>query len=354
MKLRSIVFILIASSMLSAQESEESDLFEFKRFLILPIGAYSEETGIILGTGALFFIQPPAKDGSSGGSNYALAIMTSLKKQATIENRLIYEPNRHWNFIAHLSLQSWPTQYFGKGNDLNENEYSVYTARGVRLPLTLRTDTFLPEAWQGKFTYGAEIDMEYMAFDYDEKFHEDIKNAKRLGAGYNLTYNSSEKNDWPRKGAFVQFRHIFFNSFTWENLDTKVYVPLPFLPEGVLALGSYLENFNGDVPIDRLAKPDGIGQLRGVKKGLLADRTSWVLQSELRTSLFWRCKGTLFYEAAKVGNGIANLSDNKWHDAIGIGGRFLVNKDNKTHIRVDLSLVDRKSIGKAIKINEAF
>jgi hypothetical protein len=348
-----IVFILFLNLVLFAQE-EEGDLFEFKSFLILPIGAYSEETGIILGAGALFFIQPPAEDGSSGGSNYALAVMTSLKKQATIENRLIFEPNRHWNFIAHLSLQSWPTQYYGQGNDLNEKEYNTYTAKGVRIPLTLRTDLFLPETWQSRFTYGAEMDMEYIAFDYDEDFPIDAENSKRLGVGYNLTYNSSEKNDWPRKGAFVQYRHIFYNSFVWKNLDTRMYIPLPFLPEGAIALGSYLENFQGDVPFDRLSKPDGIGQLRGIKKGLLADRTSWVLQSELRTHLFWRCKGTLFYEAAKVGNGIASLNDNKWHNSVGIGGRFLVNKDSKTHIRADLSLVDGKSIGKAIKINEAF
>ncbi|MDR0516840.1 MAG: outer membrane protein assembly factor [Fibromonadaceae bacterium] len=354
---RSIAFILFASLILFAQEKEH-DFFEFKRFLILPIGAYSEEVGIILGAGALFFIQPPAENGSSGGSNYAIALMTSLKKQATIENRLIFEPNRHWNFIAHLSLQSWPTQYFGKGNSLNENEYRVYTAKGIHVPVTLGTNLFLPDSWQGKFNYGAEIDMEYVAFDYENDFSDfhgtDMKNSKRFGAGYNLTYGSREKNDWPRKGSFVQFRHIFFNFFSWKNLDTRMYIPLPILPEGVLALGSYLEHFGGDVPFDRLAKPDGVGQLRGLKKGLLADRTSLVLQSELRTHLFWRCKGTIFYEAGKVGDGIKKLNSNKWHDVVGIGGRFLVNEDSKTHIRGDLSLVDRKKRGMAIKINEAF
>jgi hypothetical protein len=353
-----LFFVLFACLTLFAQESENSDLFEFKRFLVLPIGAYSEEAGIILGAGALFFIQPPAEDGSSGGSNYALAIMTSLKKQATIENRLILEPNRHWKLIAHLSLQRWPTQFFGIGNNLNESEYSVYTAKGIHVPVSLGTDMFLPEAWQGRFNYGAEIDMEYAAFDYRDdfsKFHStDMENSKRFGAGYNLTYNSREKNDWPRKGSFVQFRHIFFNSFTWKNLDTRMNIPLPLLPEGTLALGSYLENFEGNVPFDRLAKPDGTEQLRGLKKGLLADKTSWVLQSELRTHLFWRCKGTLFYEAGKVGEKISDLSGNKWHNVIGIGGRFLVNKDNKTHIRGDVSFVDREKIGMAIKINEAF
>jgi hypothetical protein len=211
--------------------------------------------------------------------------------------------------------------------------------------MSLGTDMFLPESWAGRFNYGAEIDMEYI----------DLENPKRFGAGYNLTYSSKEKNDWPRKGSFVQFRHIFFNFFTWKNLDTRMYIPLPFLPEGVIALGSYLETFEGDdVPFDRLAKPDGMQQLRGLKKGLLAVKTSWVLQSELRTHLFWRCKGTLFYEAGKVGDKISSLSSNKWHDVIGIGGRFLVNKDSKTHIRGDVSLVNRKKRGMAIKINEAF
>lgn len=358
---KSILIILLEALVLFAQNEESEDMFEFKRFLILPIGAYSEQTGIILGAGSMFFIEPPAADGSTAGCNYAFALMTSLKKQATITNRFTFEPNSHWNLLVHLFFQTWPTQYFGKGNDLDEGIYAVYTAKNARLPLSLRTDLFLPQTMQGLFSYGVEFDAEYITFSHNENFTEfygsDLKKSRRLGLGYNLTYNSSEKNDWPRKGSFVQFRHIFFNSqssFEWKNLDTRMYIPLPFLPEGVFALGSYLESFTGEVPIDRLAMPDGVGQLRGLKKGLLADKVSWVLQSELRTHLFWRCKGTLFYEAAKVGNDIAELNENKWHRAIGIGGRFLVNKNSKTHIRGDLSLIDKKVWGMAIKINEAF
>ncbi|MDR2554853.1 MAG: hypothetical protein LBC64_05430 [Fibromonadaceae bacterium] len=364
-----VIILILSVASLFAQAAEGGDLFEFKSFLALPIGGYSEETGIILGAGMLLFIEPPAEDGSSAGSNYMIAAMSSFKNQSTIENRLILEPNKHWNLLAYLSLQSWPTQYFGVGNNLNQNRFGVYTAKGVRAPISLRTDLFLPESWQGKFTYGPEADMEYISFKYSNNFLEfhntDVRNSVRLGTGYNLTYSSNEKNDWPRKGAFVQFRHIFFNSkdnnwqskanfFVWKNLDTRMYIPLPMLPEGVLALGSYLEDFDRKVPFDRLAKPDGIGQLRGVDKGLLADRTSWVLQSELRSHLFWRIKGTLFYEAAKVGDGLRELNGNKWHNSMGIGGRFLVNEDSKTHIRGDLSLINRKEIGIAIKVNEAF
>jgi len=363
-----ILFILFPCLALFAQSDE---LFEFKKFIVLPIGAYSEETGIFLGAGALVFIEPPAKDGSKAGSNNSSIIMASFKKQATFINKFVHEPvNGHWNLVSYLYLNSWPTQYFGKGNDLNENVYDVYTSKNIRLPVTLGTDWFLPQSWQGKFNYGIEFDAEYITFDYDETYntklknYRDLKNSGRLGIGYNLTYNSSERNDWPRKGSFVQLRHIFFNaknnspneknSFVWKNIDTRMYIPLPFLPEGVLALASYLEDFDGDVPFDRLAQPDGVGQLRGLKKGLLADKTSWVLQSELRTHLFWRCKGTLFYEVAKVGDRIADLNGNEWHKAIGIGGRFLVNKESKTHIRGDLSLIDKKYLGMAIKINEAF
>ena len=351
--------------------AQNNDLFEFKKFIILPIGAYSEETGIILGAGTMIFIEPPAEDGSKSGSNNSSVIMTSFKKQATFINKHVYEPvNGHWNFVSYLYLSSWPTQHFGRGNEWNEDVYDVYTSKNIRLPLTLGTDLLLPQSWHGKFNYGIEFDAEYITFDYgksektDLENYRDLKNSGRLGAGYHLTYNSSERNDWPRRGSFVQLRHIFFNaknnnlndreSFIWKNIDTRMYIPLHFLPEGVLALGSYLEDFDGDVPFDRFAQPDGVSQLRGLKKGFLADKTSWVLQSELRTHLFWRCKGALFYEAAKVGDGIADLNGNKWHYSIGMGGRFIVNKESKTHIRGDLGLVDRKYLGMAIKINEAF
>jgi len=347
-----LFFLAIGYSSLFAQEGEESDMFEFKKFMILPIGGYSEEAGVFLGAGALFFIDPPI-------SSDALMVMTSFKKQVTIINRFVYE-TEHWNFLSHIYLASWPTQFFGVGNDLSEKEYEVYTPKNIRIPLTFGTNLFMPEIFRGKLSYGIETDWEYIVFDKDSVVFNnkryDLKNSQRFGIGYNLTYNSTEKNEWPRKGSFVQFRHIFFNAnrFAWKNLDTRMYIPLPFLPEGVLALGSYLEDFDGDVPLDRLARPDGTDQLRGLKKNLLVDRTSWVLQSELRTHLFWRCKGTLFYEAAKVGKDLAELNDNRWHNSIGIGGRFLVNKESKAHIRADVSLVDGKKVGKAIKINEAF
>ncbi|MCL2100257.1 MAG: hypothetical protein FWH22_00910 [Fibromonadales bacterium] len=363
-----LILILLANSLLLAQSD---DLFEFKKFLILPVGAYSEETGIILGAGAMIFIEPPAKDGSKAGSSNATVVMTSFKKQTTFINKFVHEPvGGNWNFVSYLYLASWPTQFFGTGNEWDEKVYDVYTSKNIRLPFSLGTDLFLPKSWNGKFNYGAELDLEYIVFDYEKTEntdlvkYRDLKNSGRLGAGYNLTYNSAEKNDWPRRGSFVQIRHIHFSSrdndwhgkrnFIWKNINAKTYIPLPFLPEGVLALSSYLEDFDGDVPFDRFAQPDGVEQLRGLKKGFLLDKTSWVLQSELRTHLFWRCKGTLFYELAKVGNGIADLNRNEWHESIGIGGRFLVNSESKTHIRGDLALIDKKHLGMAIKINEAF
>jgi hypothetical protein len=367
LKIHSILKILIIG-VIGVQTIYADDIFEFKRFLILPIYAYSEEAGSIFGAGAMIFIVPPAADGASAGSSNSIAFMSSLKKQATFINKFVYESqNGRSDFVGYLYLTNWPTQFFGIGNDLNEDDYDIYTSKGIRVPLTLGTDFFFPQTWQGRLRFGVETDLEYITFDYEKDFSKlstDFKNSARAGVGYNLTYNSGERNDWPRKGSFVQFRHIFFyannnnsqkaKSFIWRNMDVRTYIPLPFLPEGVLALSSYLEDFDGDVPFDRLAQPDGVGQLRGLTKGLLADKTSWVLQSELRTHLFWRCKGTLFYEAAKVGNSFYSLNKNKFHESIGIGGRFMVNSKSKTHIRGDVALIDRKNVGMAIKINEAF
>jgi hypothetical protein len=361
---KSVFLILLAFFPLMAE-----DIFEFKRFLVLPIYAYSEETGSILGAGAIIFIVPPAADGSSAGSNNSIALMSSLKKQATFINKFVYESqNGRSDFTGYVYLTNWPTQFFGIGNDLNEDDYETYTSKGIRIPFAFGTDFFFPPTWLGKFRFGLETDLEYITFSYEKEFSKlpstELKNSARTGIGYNLTYSSREKNDWPRKGSFVQFRHIHFyandnnsqkiKSFIWRNMDLRTYIPLPFLPEGVLALSSFLEDFDGEVPFDRLAQPDGVVQLRGLTKGLLADKTSWVLQSELRTHLFWRLKGTLFYEAAKVGSGLANLNSNKWHEAIGIGGRFMVNSESKTHIRGDVAFIDRKNFGMAIKINEAF
>jgi hypothetical protein len=94
--------------------------------------------------------------------------------------------------------------------------------------------------------------------------------------------------------------------------------------------------------------------MRGLKKGWLADKSSWVLQSEIRAHLFWRFAGTVFYEAGKVGEDLRSLWKNEFHSSVGIGGRMLINKERKTHIRGDLALIDFKYYGMTITLREAF
>ncbi|GHV11902.1 hypothetical protein AGMMS49938_03430 [Fibrobacterales bacterium] len=360
MQTRNSEYSAASSDEHSEQNGEEkNDLFEFKNFMLLPAMSYTEETGFMVGGVFVKFM--------GAEQHYDLLAMVSFKKQWLIHNNFAGKTeDGHFDWLIGFDVADWTTRYFRRGNDIDTGTYTKFTLKNARIPLTLNSDYFLPKSWGGLFSYGVELDGEAITFDYGENFTEiepkKERAAFRVGIGYNLTYDSREKNDWTRRGALVQWRNIYFKpsgrgnpqEFTWRNIITAVYFPIPFLPEGAIALSSYLEDFDGAVPFDRLAQPDGLGQMRGLKKGWLADKSSWVLQSEIRTHLFWRFAGTLFYEAGKVGENLHSVWKNDFHSSIGIGGRFLVNKDLKTHIRGDLSLIDRKYYGMAITLREAF
>lgn len=341
-----------------------SDSTDFQRWGALPVLGYTEETELQLGALVLWFFQPSIPEGE--GSSLDLALY------GTTRNQWVFTLGPKWRFLnerlvldANLDYKKWPAHYFGRGNHTEKELYNTYSMTQWRLRAPFETNLGLPTLWSKAFLYGAELDVEQNQTEFDSIQYQQIgipqkMGGLRTGLGYNLQYNSTDHENWPRQGVLVKWRHMYFPQalgdwgFGWKSLDIRTYVPVEFLKEGALALCSFWEGVDGDVPFDRLAQPDGVRHLRGLEKGMYRDRQAWVLHSELRTQLFWRLGGTLFYESGKVGPYASALFRNEWHHVVGAGARFAINQSKRLNARADLSWVDGNQVGLTVYLREAF
>jgi len=266
---------------------------------------------------------------------------------------------------ASLDYKDWPAHYFGMGNATHPDTFNTYEMTQWRLRTPFETDLGLPEALNGRIRYGAELDIEHNrtqfdSLDFDSILEPERQGGLRTGIGYNLSYNSTDHENWARHGVLAKWRQLFFPgalgnwNFGWKSLDLRAYFPMPVLPDGALALGGFWEGVDGDAPFDRLAQPDGVRYLRGLEKGQYRDRQALVMRSELRTALFWRFGGTIFYEAGKVGPYFSELMRADWHHSLGLGARLAINKSKKLNARVDIALLDGEEIGLTVYLREAF
>lgn len=340
------------------------DSTQFQRWGALPVLGYTEETELQLGALVLWFFQPSIPDGEGSSLDFAL--------YGTTRNQWVFTLGPKWRFLeerlvldANLDYKKWPANYFGMGNQTDKELYNTYTMTQWRLRAPFETNLGLPHHLSRYFLYGAELDVEHNHTEFDSIQQPQIglpdkSGGLRTGLGYNIQYNTTDHENWPRNGVLVKWRHMRFPqalgdwSFGWKSLDIRTYLPMDFLKEGALALCSFWEGVDGEVPFDRLAQPDGVRHLRGLEKGMYRDRQAWVLHSELRTQLFWRLGGTLFYESGKVGPYASALFRNEWHHVVGAGARLAINQSKRLNARADVSWVDGKKLGLTVYLREAF
>lgn len=325
----------------------------FQRFSVLPFGAYTEETKIQYGTVFVLFFRP-----FQGGEN--ISSMDFIARGTTRgQFQFQYAPNLwllgdHLHIPAKLNLNKWQYSLFERGSRGSFDPVDEYNSSFVYGRLPLEMNFGIPK--EIPFRYGVVLEGETRDNKLDKGFPKNYQDGYYLGGGYLFVVDKNNNANWPTKGYYASFEEVFFGgdfSYHTETLDTRFYVPLFW--ETSLAAGLYARQSRGDnVPLGRLAGPDGAKRFRGVESGIWSDTQALIWQLELRRPLFWRFGGVVFGEALQSAPYFSELFNRPVHYAVGFGGRLALNRSEKLHARADLSLVDGKHIGITIDLREAF
>jgi len=326
---------------------------EFQRFSVLPFGAYTEETKIQYGAVFVLFFRP-FQDGENISSMDFIARGTTRGQY-----QFQYAPNMwllhdHLHIPAKLNLNKWQYSLFERGARGDFDPIDEYNSSFVYARIPFEMNFGIPN--NIPFRYGVVIEGEARDNELDKSYPKTFRDGYFLGGGYLFVVDKSDNNNWPTKGYYASFEEVFFGGdfcHHTETLDARFYSPLFW--ETSLAAGLYARQSRGEnVPLGRLAGPDGTKRFRGVESGIWSDTQALIWQLEFRRPLFWRFAGVIFGEALQSAPYFSELFNRQVHYSVGFGGRLALNKSEKLYARADLSLVDGKHIGITIDLREAF
>lgn len=358
---RFISVIGVAVSLVSADEYKERSK---PSYVLLPFGAYTEETGVQFGGVGMYFA-PKNASGTSDGSLVVSGIATTEGQKMLMVGPSGSVDQERIDLSLFLTYSDWPANYYLGGNKPAEQGYSYEMEKAgakVKAFFSASYIDLLPSVFQEYFKLGLQAEYERNTTTYtkeDSTVFSDIKlGGRRTGLGFATKWDSRDHKSWPTRGLFVTVGTMYFReawgsqwNFKTSEIDARLYRSLPY--GWILAMGGFYARADGDVPFDRLSMPDGSRLLRGLEKGRLRDKQELVYQSELRHDLPWKMAMVGFAEAGKVGRDFGQLTDNKFYYSFGGGLRISVNEERKLNFRLDVAHVDG-GVGMAASFGEAF
>jgi len=353
-----------ATAVWSQNENKEDTVNH--RYLVVPFGAYAEETGLQLGVLGMIFFKSSTPD--VPGPLFIVSGIATTKGQKTAVLSASANVFQGWIRLTGLAQYSdWPGKYWAGGNNPSDTAFSYGMTSARILGSTLFSARFfspLPAIVQKDFRAGLQYDFEHNITRVDSptvgSLPHELANTSgnRIGFGPLLQWDSRDHEGCPSRGLLLSLGKMYYktmwnsqNNFSKSTIDLRSYNTMPL--GLVLALSTLWERADGDVPIDRLSMPDGTTRMRGLTKGRLRDRQQFVLQSELRIPLSGKFSSVLFADAGKVGSDMSSLVDHQFHYDVGGGLRYSLNSERRFNFRIDVSYVDN-GIGAAASFGEAF
>lgn len=339
-----------------ATADEGADKAKHQSWVLLPIIARTEETGMQYGAMAVYF--PEKASSGSRASSVGLSARTTQKNQHIAD--LFSEFNLaggEWTIKPRITYEVWPANYYGIGNNTPATP-ELYNSDNMEAHLYLerlvgenyftgagyryRKDTIKPLAGGNLVSSGLpgatgmEISGLEASIGYDTR--------DNIFAPYTGDLLSLE--------AFL-YRGFLGSAFDYEvgQVDLRHYIEVA--DNNVLALAMIFRYSSTGTPLLELSSPDGAKLLRGIENGRYRDQDMLSLQTEYRFPVWWRFGATLFGEAAQVSASPSQFAADRFKYGVGAGVRFALNPSERYNARLDVSYVDG-GMGVVIYIKEAF
>ena len=341
----------------SAQDSTDTTATSTQQGLVLlPTIFSSPETGLGVGGAGLYYFDTGNKTGNP--SSWQFAAIYTFKNQLLLINPFQYfdAKDRYWA-SGEVSFFIFPFNYYGRGTDIDLDEFETYESRYLRFRFQLlrqvREKTYLgPRYWLDH----------YFAIDTDPEG--ELQNGTILGSrpgtvsGLGLVGIIDQRNNVfsPSEGYYVEASAVRYSealagtfNFNTFNLDARKYFENNNGDE--FALQFFHNSTVGNVPFNYLARLGGGRTSRGYYEGAYNDTHYTNLQAEYRHYLFPKIIGAAFVSGGTVYPNLGEIDTIL--PSAGFGFRYELKKKEQIRIRLDFAF-GRDSFGFYLDFNEAF
>jgi len=329
--------------------------------VILPIVAYTPDTGLALGALALrfFYLDPPGDD--TRPSTLSPVLIYTFKNQiiAFLGTDLNWGGGR-WHAGLVPGYQKFPDDFYGIGRDAPADPLEKYT----------------PE----QFSFAAMIEREVLGelragVGYRALRHQLLKTEEGgvlasggvpgtgrtvLSApGLQAAWDTRDNTWSPRRGLWTVASATFYRKgwgsdvrFTETVVDLRGYVPVG--EAGTLAGQVRYHDADGDVPFFALPRLGGDSGLRGYPGGRFLDHSAAWVRGEWRTGPVWKRFGAVVFAAVgDVAPKPGALTTAGGLTTFGAGLRWTVDPKEKVNLRMDFGF-GRNDGGFYLSLGEAF
>lgn len=342
----------------STQEEEQAAPNKSKGFVVIPALFYTPETSLAFGGSVMYYYRDRNSALTSRPSYIQPVLIYTLKKQIIIH----VASDFYWNDEAHqvigeATYRKFPDRFYGIGPDVSTS-YEKYTPRSA---------IFLAHYFRRVYAglrLGGLLDASYFTIDAEEGgllqpgIIPGSTGGFTSGLGGLVNWDTRDNTFYPTKGMYHLLTATFFGNafgsdyaFSRFMVDLRAYARLH--ERHALAFQVFLNSTTGTPPFYMLPQLGGTKIMRGYYQGRFRDQHALAFQAEYRTLVWWRLGLVGFIGIGDVAPSLGDFNAASFKSALGIGFRFLYDKNEKVNVRVDFALTG-DTPGPYISIREAF
>jgi outer membrane protein assembly factor BamA len=324
----------------------------------LPVVYYLPETSLAFGFAGVATFKNNANQ-----KKYSLVQMAGIY---TLRNQFLFTTlfdiflkNDDYRIIGDIYLSRYYYNFYGIGRSSQKNDFERYFTfyPSTKLSIYRKINTKIKLGLLHQYQGITDIDyIEGGTIDRLNPIGKDGGVVSNLGMG--LLYESRDNVISPAKGNFFEFQ--FFNAtptlgsdfeYYKFNIDTRKYIALG--KKLTWANQVFLSQITGDAPFYDYNQVGSTFKMRGMSERRYRDKALLAMQSELRMPLYKRFRLNFFGSLGHVGTTISEIPIQDLDYTYGMGLRYLLNKEDRSMIRVDLGK-NREGLNFYFTTSEAF
>ncbi len=351
-----VLQLFLFSNFVFAQEEKETA----SSIDYLPILYYTPETDFAFGALVSYNFYTEGKEHNKFPSNIMPDIIYTLNNQIIAEFFAdIYWGRGDYHFQGMFAYQYFPDKFYGIGSNTRKSNEEDFTKK------VFNSEFYLTKNFFKRIDTGIQYKLQFAEItEYEEGKQLIQKNVtgsdKGLssGAGFIFSFDTRDNKYYPSEGMLANACYMHYGSelgsdyhFNHYLLDYRFYQSL--FPENIIALNAVLNSMTGNPPFQMLPALGGPDFMRGYYEGRYRDRNSLIFQAEYRTNIWWRFGAVLFAGVGNVADKLSRFRFNEFKYSYGAGIRYMLNKQEKLNIRLDIGFVKGGS-GLYITLAEAF
>ena len=323
-----------------------------KKIKLLPVPTigYSPETKTYVGVVSLFTFNL-YDDTITRTSNAKLEFNYTWNKQLILETEWNYFfKQEEWFTKGKIHYSSYPDYYYGVGSNTPDSNKLLFNSNRMVFEVSI-----LKKVGRNFFT-GANI--KYQNYrnvnSIGANHYPELTDRATFGVGFTLLSDSRDNLLTPTKGFYFNFNAGF--NFSKQNygesaIDLRYYKTWK---EKYTWANRFINEFNFGTPaFFDYAFLGGDKFVRGYNYGRYRDKNLTSFQTEIRFPVIRRFGLAAFGGISDLFNG-SNLKLKETKPNYGMGLRFLIDKHDKTNLRLDYAIGGEGNSGFYISFGESF